>query len=64
MKPDHDLWDRSEREWGSGGGYRDRVVAHHRRWFIPSEPQEMIEALIDRERREVLNRLSAMLSEV
>ena len=38
MEYEHELWDRSDGEWGKGPGYRDRVIKHHEGWFdIPNE---------------------------
>ena len=76
MKPDRTLWNRCDDEWGQGGGYRDRVVSHNRKWFKDGtkqvttysggnrDHQQDIRDLIEREWTATLERLSDILDEV
>ena len=67
LKPDAELWKRCRDEWGQGyvGGllYRDRVAQHHRNWFSSSDQdfQAMVQELVEREWRQILARLAAIL---
>ena len=67
MKPDSQLWNRCDNEWGQGSGYRDRVSGHHRNWFADdgdnmTGAQTFIE-LVEKEWQEILERLEAILEE-
>ena len=63
MKPSTVLWDDCDDEWGRGPGYRDRVVGHHDVWFGDSrrDYRERIKGLVEREWKETLRRLSAII---
>ena len=40
MEPDRPLWERCDREWGEGIGYRDRVMRHNQEWFKKERSDE------------------------
>ena len=63
LKPDSTFWARCENEWGRGSGYRDRVYKHHKDWFNRDARNinGRAEALIEREWRQVLDRVSSVL---
>ncbi len=63
LKPASKLWADCEREWGQGPGYRDRVHRHHEGWFNSNARNinGRAEALIEREWRQVLDRVSSVL---
>ena len=65
MKPDTDLWSSSESEWGGGAGYRERVAGHHVVWFEKhGNNQERLQALIESEWQQILQRISEILDEI
>ncbi len=49
LEPDRRFWNRCNKEWGEGPGYRKRVIRHHRDWFdekhytIEKEAREFID---------------------
>ena len=63
LKPASTLWVSCENEWGRGSGYRGRVYQHHKDWFNRDARKinGRAEALIEREWREVLKRVSSVL---
>ena len=63
MKRSQDLWRKSDREWGGGPGYRDKVVAHHKDWFNDDgrDFTELIKQLIQKEWEGTLDRLIEIL---
>ena len=63
LKPDSPFWRRCDGEWGQGYGYRGRVAQHHQIWFSDSDRdfQAMVQELVDREWRQILDRLAAIL---
>lgn len=63
MKRSPDLWRESDREWGRGPGYRDRVVTHHKDWFDGDEQdfRELVQHLIQKEWEGSLNSLAEIL---
>ena len=68
MKPDAQLWDICDEEWGRGPGYRDRVSRHHQDWFTDDRDNitEQAQALVDfieKEWQKILERLAAILEE-
>ena len=65
MKPDTNLWTVCDDEWGRGGGYRARVTDHHVDWFDKHRnSQERVQALIESEWQQILQRLSEILDEI
>ena len=63
LKPDARFWRQCDAEWGSGPGYRDRVLRHHREWFSDEDRdfQVMVQELVEREWRQILERLASIL---
>ena len=67
LKPDSVFWRWCDNQWGRGYvdglGYRDRVALHHRNWFSDDgrDFQAMMQDLVEREWRQILARLSAIL---
>ena len=63
LEPDSAFWWRCDGEWGQGYGYRDRVAQHHRNWFSDNDQdfQAMVQELVEREWRQILERLAAIL---
>ena len=63
LKPDARFWRQCDAEWGRGPGYRDRVLRHHREWFSDEgrDFQVMVQELVEREWRQILGRLAAIL---
>ena len=63
LKPDSTLWAICKEEWGQGPRYRDRVHRHQEGWFNRDARKidRRAEALIEREWREVLKRVSSVL---
>ena len=67
LKPDAPLWGQCRSEWGLGyvGGrtYRERVSQHNRNWFSDNgrDFQAMVQELVEREWRQILERLAAIL---
>lgn len=63
LEPDAEFWNRCEREWGMGYGYRDRVLEHNREWFAGDgrDYQAMLLELVRREWRRIRGRLLAIL---
>ena len=66
MKPDQPLWNQCDKEWGLGGGYRNKVVNHHQLWFTGSTRthQQDFRDFIEREWNATLERLSDIIEEV
>ena len=67
LEPDSAFWRWCDNQWGRGYvdglGYRDRVARHHRNWFSDDgrDFQAMMQELVEREWRQILARLSAIL---
>ena len=64
LKADLRFWKGCENEWGRGSGYKPRVSKHTTEWFdLPNHLvyQERIQALIEREWAQVLDRLTPLL---
>ena len=63
LKPDSEFWRLCASRWGQGYGYRDDVAQYHRNWFAGSNRdfQTMVQELVDREWRQTLERLAAIL---
>ena len=67
LKPDAQFWTECRVQWGLGyvGGltYRERVSLRHRNWFSNSDRdfQAMVQELVEREWRQTLERLAAIL---
>ena len=62
MQPDDPFWDRCDREWGQGSGYKGRVVGHHQNWF--NAYPEVVERSQERaavEWQQILERVAAIL---
>jgi len=66
LEPDSEFWRRCDGEWGRWFPiyrYRDRVAQHHRNWFSNNDQdfQAMVQELVEREWRQILERLAAIL---
>ena len=67
LKPDAQLWGRCRIAWGQGRvdglPYRERVRQYHTEWFSDNDRdfQAMVQELVDREWRQILERLAAIL---
>ena len=62
LEPDARFWMQCDEEWGRGSGYKDRVVSHHRDWFSQSNQfQTMVQELVDREWRQIIDGLAVIL---
>ena len=63
LKPDSEFWGLCDSRWGQGYGYRDDVAQYHKSWFSNSDRdfQAMVQELVEREWRQILARLSAIL---
>lgn len=64
LKLDAAFWARCNAEWGQGGGYRDRVMAHNTVWFSDAARRQLereLHSLIEREWSEVIGRLEGIL---
>lgn len=63
LEPDSAFWRLCDGRWGQGYGYRDDVAQYHRNWFSNSDRdfQAMVQELVDREWRQILDRLAAIL---
>lgn len=67
MEPDSVFWRWCDDQWGRGYvdglGYRDRVARHNRNWFSDNDQdfQAMAQELVEREWRQILGRLAAIL---
>ena len=67
LKPDSAFWQWCDNQWGQGRieglGYRDRVALRHQDWFSDDgrDFQAMMQGLVEREWRQILARLSAIL---
>ena len=67
LEPDSVFWRQCDVEWGlgyvDGLGYRDRVAQRHRNWFSDGDRdfQAMVQELVEREWRQILERLAAIL---
>lgn len=63
LKSDSDFWQSCIGEWGTGVGYRDRVVKHNNNWFSKPENREIelsIRKVIEREWENALLRVSSI----
>ena len=67
LKPHEQIWGLCRNEWGRGHvdglPYRERVAQHHKDWFSNSDRdfQAMVQELVEREWRQILDRLAAIL---
>ena len=66
LKPDAQFWTECRVQWGRGYvdglAYRDRVAKQHRGWFSDSKQfQTMLQELVERDWRQILDRLTAIL---
>ena len=63
LKPDSEFWRLCDSRWGQGYGYRDEVAQYHKNWFSNSDRyfQAMVKELVEREWRQILERLAAIL---
>ena len=67
LKPDAQFWGQCRSQWGlgyvDGLGYRDRMAQRHRNWFSDNDRdfQVMVQELVEREWRQILERLAAIL---
>lgn len=63
LEPAAQLWAQCDNRWGLGYGYRDDVMQYHRDWFANNNRdfQAMVQELVEREWRQILERLSAIL---
>ena len=68
IKPNANLWNRCDKEWGRGPGYRDRVSQHHQDWFtddsdnITAQAQALVD-LVEKEWQEILKRIASILED-
>ena len=64
MKPDARLWKQCVSEWGRGSGYRGRVYGHNLAWLEDPNrdfSQAEMQAVIEKNWRQILERVSAIL---
>ena len=63
LKPDSEFWRCCDGRWGQGYGYRDDVAQYHRKWFSSGgqDFQAMVQELVEREWRQLLASLAAIL---
>ena len=63
LELDSVFWRLCDGRWGQGYGYRDDVAQYHRNWFSNSDQdfQAMVQELVEREWRQILGRLAAIL---
>ncbi|MBL8216365.1 MAG: helix-turn-helix domain-containing protein [Bryobacterales bacterium] len=66
LRPDSAFWTALANEWGQGGGYRDRINAHNRNWFVQDrhgEADARVVDLICEEWGQTTNALRGILSQ-
>ena len=63
LKPDSVFWRKCDNRWGRGYGYRNDVAEYHGEWFSDDgrDFQAMVQELVEREWRQILARLAAIL---
>ena len=66
LKPDAQFWAKCREQWGLGRvdglTYRQRVAGHHTDWFADgNEFQATVQALVEREWKQILDRLTSIL---
>ena len=64
LKVDQNFWMGCDSEWGGGPGYRDRVAHRNSEWFSKEKRVELesqLKSLIQREWRQAMERVSALL---